>query len=126
MGMGHAAYNGYVLEASKDNFNRLQLYLSKEQQGMVTDINIQDDLEAVYKRLHEEDSSFISSSLQEGLEVELYRYHTDEGDIYDNLEDGYYFVFGDSDLFILTPTKLGEELKRLDCFPENKYWTVYG
>lgn len=56
--------------------------------------------------------------------VSLFRHNSDEGDVYDELENGrYYFGFDRGDLFDLSP--LGGLLKKQNLMPLEQGWTSY-
>jgi len=60
------------------------------------------------------------------LNVEVMQYDRDNGDLYDDLEDGYYLMFDEDDLYERKLTKAGEILESHKWLPELKQWTNFG
>jgi len=60
------------------------------------------------------------------IEVEVYRYDAENGDRYDELEDGYYIIFDENDLYERKLTTVGKMLKSTKLLPEYKQWTNFG
>lgn len=134
MGMGTAPCSAYILPATKENFEKLNMDLGRyKKEYEEFKKNHPDDLEVFFEELiieHGNNEVVLEATPDEPLgaviSVELYRYNSEEGDRYDELEDGVYFIFYEEELYTRELTLVGEAMQRNDVFPELKYWTTYG
>ena len=142
MSSGSAPNWGWVLEATHENFLKLHCHISDEQiaeyladenEGAIKEARRMIEREAdwcldILASLAERLDQQITCTVGEWSEVvsvDIFRYSSNLGDVYDQLEDGkVYFIFGHNDLFVSTP--LMGELQRLNLAPEEKGWTNYG
>jgi len=140
---------GWVLPATCENFAALNATLSDEDASAVIEclglVGLSE--EGLNRELRKDEELFRSvlDALDEHCEnahtftltlqspedevftakVSLFRHDSDEGDVYDELEDGqYYFGFDRDDLFDLSP--LGQLLKKKNLMPPEQGWTSYG
>ena len=140
---------GWVLPATCENFAALNATLSDEDASAVIEclglVGLSE--EGLNRELRKDEELFRSvlDALDEHCEnahtftltlqspedevftakVSLFRHDSDQGDVYDELEDGqYYFGFDRDDLFDLSP--LGRLLKKQNLMPPEQGRTSYG
>ena len=139
---GSAPCSGHVLPANKKTLRRLgytpgQLanHINTELTSPVYEKLNAKDLDVLFNTAHENDVTIpvlAEKDGQHGLDngkivnVEVYRYQSFNGDIYDELSEGYYFVFNQTDLYTMLPTKFMKSLLIQGCIPESKQWTNFG
>ena len=149
MSSGCTACFGWVLPATRENFAALNATLSDEdasavieclglvglsEEGLNRELRKDEELfRSVLDALDENcGNAHIFTLTLQGSEdevftakVSLFRHDSDEGDVYDELEDGqYYFGFDRDDLFDLSP--LGRLLKKQNLMPPEQGRTSYG
>ena len=143
MSSGSAPNWGWVLEATHENFLKLKGNFSDEQLGnwLTSDgqeasddmieklrLEVEQDPETYIELLDfvEQECGPIAICVHKTcVSVWPLRYSSDEGDRYDQLDDGkYYFSFDHSDLF--KPSLFAEALQNDGVMPEEKGWTNYG
>ena len=140
---------GWVLPATRENFAALNATLSDEDAAALIEclglVGLSE--EGLNRELREDEDLFRSvlDALDENCEnahtftltvqgsedevftaqVSLFHHDSDEGDVYDELEDGqYYFGFDRGDLSDFSP--LGRLLKKQNLMPPEQGWTSYG
>ena len=137
MGMGSAPAHAWVI--SKDNLRALlpayvafeallslhdktvddyALSISKDE--LLEDVS-EEDNEAIDKAWGEVEAAFKTATTvgESSLELDIGYYNREEGDLYDDLEDGAYFTVDN----VLDFTPAGNKFK--DKL-ENASWTIYG
>ena len=127
MSMGTAPCQGYILPAGKLillGWSEEKLIQLCHDNGAGSE-NIEDFDDAI-NFLSMEQITIPIKINDATLNVEVMRYDRDNGDIYDDLEDGYYIIFDEGDLYERKLTKAGEILKSHDWLPESKQWTNFG
>jgi hypothetical protein len=61
--------------------------------------------------------------LHEEIQVIIFEYHADDGEPYDDLEDGkFYLRFYEDDLYYKELSNIGNYLKYIKCFPDFHTW----
>ena len=112
MGMGYCANFGYLICLHENN--------NAEKFG-VDDILNADEGDVSY----EDYSSAITERIEQkyGVSCNAFYRDTDEGDRYDELEDGWYLEFFESDLYEKKETPA---MQALPAKPEFQAWTTFG
>lgn len=128
MASGSAPCCGNVLKITNENFEDLAKKLNIDMEDFnefITehpDITYEDYLEELYWA----DESLKARVGDEIYEVDVIRYSSEDGDIYDDLEDGFYLFFDEPLLYIKEQTNLAKKLDSMGIFPEFSLWTQYG
>jgi hypothetical protein len=133
MGMGTAPCSGYVLPATKENFKKLNIALGqfKKEYNVFKEEypngHIEGFLEDLVGMYGQGEVIFEATpDLGKAITIKLYRYNSDEGDRWDDLEDGVYFIFDEEELYTKKLTPIGKVLKKIGVLPEQQAWTTFG
>jgi hypothetical protein len=136
MGMGTAPCHGFVLEATEEimktfgwTFEALKKHAKEEYSKSNLYPPTEDDLEdfdAVVQFLALE--SHILDIHKDGktFDAQIMYYNREDGDRYDDLEDGIYLNFDENCLYEKKLTDIGELLKGIDLLPKEQQWTNFG
>ena len=129
MSMGTAPCSGYVLPINEENIKTLctdekTLIQLCHDNGAGTE-NIS-SLEDALCFLSDEDVTVTLMAGGVNVNASVIRYNRDNGDRYDDLEDGYYFIFSEDDLYNRSLSRVGNGLKQKGVLPELKQWTNFG
>lgn len=126
MSSGTAPNCGYMLPATEENFKKLKISLDKYYAYKEEDPEY--ELDDFLEECADTPLPLLSYVINDPVEVFVYRYNRDDGDIYDDLEDEvcFYLTFDEGDLYTGQTTELGSVLKEMKMFPEFSLWTVYG
>lgn len=111
MGMGFAANHGWAIRITEDNWRLYNLPCGPSDDNAYEKLN---DFKASIKLFPGDE--FV-------IEAWLYEYNPDNGDRYDDLEDGWYILFSVEDLF--TPKPFFTELVKKHDLKES-WWVTLG
>lgn len=136
MATGQAPCSGYVLRATKENFEALNISLGIHEKDYEEYKKKDSDGEGIEGFL--EDLAYNNGTgevifeatpdqaLGAVIGIELYFYDADLGDRYDELEHGAYFLLAEEELYTRELSLVGEKLKHEGIFPELQHWTRHG
>jgi len=128
MSSGSAPCQGFVLEATIENFKKLNIYyMGLIRKYSPATIDIKKGFDIVLEVLANDQISIYAKVAGKKIEIEVMKYDEDDGDMYDDLEHGrYYLVFEEDDLYDKVLTQAGTLLSKKGILPESKMWTHYG
>ena len=142
MGMGTSPNCGYVLKVTRDVLVKFKVdinalarrYDIQENQFMINaEANVVDWgqlIEALLTAMRNDGDDLlelrIGSTGQTRIQAQVYFYDSDDGDRYDDLDNGYYLCFDEDLLYTKKLTELGHKLKRMQVLPEFQMWTNFG
>jgi hypothetical protein len=140
MGMGYAACNAYVLPATLEYFNKLNIHFDEDDVKEVytkeewdhinnnglSDEEYWDEIEQVIQYYADEQKDIEASINDTVFYITIFRYSDESGDRYDDLEDGYYFVFDEEVLYERKYTDIGKTLSDANLFPVHANWVNFG
>jgi hypothetical protein len=125
MSSGTAANYGYMLPATEENITKLKIDISEYHDWK--EENPECDLDDFFEEEMDQGNPLLSNMTNPPTEIYLYLYHSEDGDIYDDLEDiGFYFMFDEEDLYEMKTTPFGNTLREIGAMPEFKMWTTFG
>lgn len=131
--MGHAPCSGYVVKVTdkvaetlnvQELIKGLDKDLIEQFQVNIEDTNVYELLD-----VYSTERKLIVINLPQGktIKAQPFRYNSEDGDCYDDLEDGeIYLIFSEEDLYTKKETKSHRELKALGLTPEPQSWTQFG
>ena len=132
MSSGTAPCGGYVLEVSVENFTLFGLDKSQEFIEYLEEYGIEaenvglSDIEIFLDECNTIRASIVGTNGLVCFSVTPTYYNSEDGGPYDELEDGWYFVFEENDLYKRKLSQLGEALTDKDCMPWDATWTTFG
>jgi hypothetical protein len=124
---------GYVIKATEENCIKFGAGNKKELIELANehtvkpcppDITFESLLDFLYKMYGTIGLLIPIGEINVGIIAELIYYSRSNGSIHDDLEDGYYFMFGESQLYKKELTETGKALKNMGKLPEFKQWTL--
>ena len=139
MGMGSAPCSGYVKKVTPEllkflGITKLMVTDRIEELGAGTDPL--DPIEAITDLIQSghgpeiafktRDEYTSADSVPQGEEVRFFYYDSENGDRYDDLEDGLYAYFDEDSLWERSPTDFLTRLKGGGFEPEKSSWTNFG
>ena len=110
--------------ATEENINKLKINLTRYYEDKKEDPSI--TLDDFLQDIFDDGLPLLSELTSPPTEVYPYVYYSDDGDIYDDLEDGIYLLIPESTLFIKQPTVFGEKLQEINITPEFSLWSTFG
>jgi hypothetical protein len=131
MGMGSAPCHGFVRKADKKllkffGITKDTIKAEIEELGAGTDPEL-NPLEAITDLLQSGHGPELALKTGDGKEVRFFLYDGENGDRYDDLEDGQlYAIFSEDELWTKTPTAFLTKLKKAGLEPEECQWTNFG
>lgn len=133
MGMGNAPCSGYTIPINEGTLKKLNItkeqilvLINKGLSSLVKDFKEHEDFDEALRDAGSNKLVIkIKIKKQHILNVEIFSYYEDDGGRYDDLEEGEYFLFRESELYTKKLTPLGSTLKKLKCLPDISYWTVF-
>ena len=132
MGSGTCPHSGYVLPATLENFKTLKVLLGNYEADFKISEMTQatDELEEViwefFKAIEDSEAEVYATIGNKRIIIRLFHYDHNNGDRYDDICEGYYLSFAESQLFISKLSKVGNALAKKDLLPDFQQWTVYG
>jgi hypothetical protein len=140
MGMGYAACSSYVLPATLEYFNKLNIHFeaedvkevySKEKWDHINNNGLSDEeywneMKEVLQYYADEQIQIEASVNDVVFYITILHYYEEEGSRYDDLENGFYFVFDEDALYERKYTEVGKTLADADLFPVNANWVYFG
>lgn len=127
MAMGAAASSAYLLSLTGDVLKAAEKVICDEYRDLAGfDANESFDIDEALQELANEHQCIWLPIGREEIQAEIYFYDRDSGDRYDGLEEGFYLMFTEDDLYSRKKTVLGNLIEKHFSFPEFKQWTVFG
>lgn len=127
--MGTAPCHGHVVEATRENLAKMGYDEELLIKAALDNGAGSEDIEDFDDALNFLGTEYITLELAvagKKAYAEVFRYDQNNGDRYDNLEDGCYLIFDEDDLYEKKTTPLAESLKCLGAMPQEKQWTNFG
>jgi len=129
MGSGTAPCHGFVRKADEKlleflGITKATVKATIDELGAGTDPEL-DPIEAITDMLQSGHGPELV--VKGNVEARFFVYDGENGDRYDDLEDGQlYVIFDESDLWVKKPTAFLTKLKKAGLEPEESQWTTFG
>jgi len=131
MSSGTAPCCGYILPATEENLRKLKISLDDlrmEWTERGIEAPDENDIDFLWELWTEdrEDIELKSNLTNTPTRIWLFGYDSEDGDVYDGIEDGLYLSFSEMLLYTRQYTSFGKKLNKDGLFPDFELWTTFG
>ena len=128
MSMDSAPASGYLLPFTEETSQKLNLNFSEYKTEIDEYLDDGESFEsAIDQVLCDHTELEVKATLQDHtFNVWIFKYDSEQGGQYDDLDDGLYIVFDEDSIYERKYTPVGQALADEDTFPAHARWTVFG